>query len=516
MMKTNNSNTRPAASGRPPIVVVMGHIDHGKSTLLDFIRHTKVVEGEAGGITQHLGAYEVLIPTPAKGGVGTPTKASGKITFLDTPGHEAFSAIRERGAIIADLAILIVSAEEGVKAQTLEALKAITEAGKPYIVAINKIDRPNANIEKTKQNLAENNILIESYGGQIPSVNISAKTGEGVDELLDLVLLVAELEDLTVPFNSPASGCILEADRDPKVGITATLIVKMGEMKTGDWVVSKNTVTKIKKLENYRGETIKVAPPATPARVYGFAEIPPVGETFQTFSDKKAAETAAETNHLEASLPSGSEASKSTETIIHLLPVIIKADVAGSLDALRQEVKKITIADAAFHIVSEGLGAISENDVKLAAGSVHALIVGFNVKIEKSAADLAERQEIAIVTNNIIYKLSEWLVEQLESKRPKQTVEVAAGEAKLLKLFNQTKGKQVVGGQVLTGEIKRGREVKIMRRDTEIGRGRITNLEQNKEKVDTVPEGKQFGAVVESKWTLATGDTLQTFDLVNQ
>ncbi len=498
MMKTNETKTRP------PIVVVMGHIDHGKSTLLDFIRQTKVVEGEAGGITQHLGAYEVNKKTD---------QGNKQITFLDTPGHEAFSAIRERGAIIADLAILVVSAEEGVKAQTLEALNSILTAHKPYIVAINKIDRPNANVERTKQSLAENNILVESYGGKIPSVNISAKTGEGIDDLLDLILLVAELEDLNVKATGSAEGYILEADRDPRVGVTATLIVKQGELKTGDFVVNNKQAIKIKKLENYRGEVIKVAGPSTPARVYGFTEIPAVGEMFTTFADKKTAEAAAE-----AAVNSGVEISNSTsETATHLLPIVIKADVAGSLDALRKEVGKIAVADAAFKVVNEGLGAISENDVKLAAGGANqSLIVGFNVKVEKSAADLAERQGIEINTNNIIYKLSEWLTEKLEEKRPKQTVEVAAGEAKLLKIFSQAKDKQVVGGQVMTGELKRGREVKILRRGAEIGRGRITDLEQNKQKVGSVNEGQQFGTVVESKWTLAAGDTLQTFDLVNQ
>ncbi len=497
-------------TNRPPIVVVMGHIDHGKSTLLDFIRHTKVAEGEAGGITQHLGAYEVERGEGLAHRSTAEGKDKKKITFLDTPGHEAFSAIRERGAVIADLAILVVSAEEGVKTQTLEALNSIVSAGKPYIVAINKIDRPNANVERTKQSLAENNILVESYGGKIPSANISAKTGEGVDDLLDLILLVTEMESLTGEDKGPASGYLLEANRDPKVGVTATLIIKNGVLNTGDWVVVGGQAIKIKKLENYRGEMVKSAGLSAPVKVYGFSQIPPVGETFISYADKKKAEEAAE--NYKPIMATGAETLARTTT----LPLIIKADVTGSLDALRKEVLKLEIAGTGFKVVSEGLGAVSENDAKLAMGNANTLIIGFNVKVEKGASDLAERLGLTIEVNNIIYKLSEWLLEKLEELRPKETVEASAGEAKILKFFSQTKDKQVVGGQVMTGELKRGREVKILRRGIEIGRGRITDLEQMKQKSPTVTEGQQFGAVVESKWTIATGDVIQTFDLVSQ
>lgn len=497
-------STPAQISARPPIVVVVGHIDHGKSTLLDFIRQTKVVEGEAGGITQHLGAYEVKRKTSA----GEKT-----ITFLDTPGHESFSAIRERGAVIADLAILVVSAEEGVKAQTLEALNAITAANKPYVVAINKIDRPNANAERTKQSLAENNILVESYGGQIPSVNISAKTGEGVDELLDLVLLQAEMESLTGDKNAPGSGFVLEANRDPRVGVTATLVIKNGEIKTGEWIVIGGEAAKIKKLENYRGETIKTASFSSPVRLFGLAEVPAVGLSFQTFTDKKKAEVAAQ--------ESATQKSESTQTKFgsderFLLPVILKADVVGSLEALKKELKKIETAEAGFNILAESLGAVSENDVKLANGSSQSLILGFNVKVERAAIDLAERLGVIIETNNIIYKLSEWLIETLEKLRPKATVEKAVGEAKVLKLFSKTKDKQVLGGQVITGTMNRGREVKILRRGTEIGRGKITDLEQGKQKSGSVEEGQQFGAVVDAKLTIAVGDVLQTFELASE
>lgn len=482
---------------RPPIVVVVGHIDHGKSTLLDFIRKTNVVAKEAGGITQHLGAYEINKVTPA---------GAKSITFLDTPGHEAFSAIRERGAEIADLAVLVVSAEDGVKAQTVESLKAIETTGKPYIVAINKIDRPNANPEQTKQSLAENNILVETYGGKIPSANISAKTGEGIDELLDLILLQAEVEELTGNPTAPAAGFVLEANRDPRVGVTATLIIKNGTLKTGDFVVIGNESAKIKKLENHLGQAVKTASLSAPVKVYGLTDIPPVGLPFSAYTDKKQAEQAA--GQYQAK-PASESANTNDDK--YRLPVVIKADVAGSLEAVRKELKKLETEAAGFNILAEGLGAIGENDVKLAAGSAQSIIIGFNVKVERSAIDSAERLSITIQTDNIIYKLSEWLTEALEKRRPKQVVEETSGEAKILKLFSKTKNKQVVGGQVNVGALGRGREVKILRRDKEIGRGKITDLEQSKKKTGQVAEGEQFGATVESPLSIAPGDIIQTF-----
>jgi len=486
-------------SARPPVVVILGHVDHGKSTLLDFIRQTKVVESEAGGITQHFGAYEVKRTTPD--GVKS-------ITFLDTPGHEAFSAIRERGTQIADLAILVVSAEDGVKAQTLEAQQAVEAAGRPYLVAINKIDRPNANPERTKQSLAENGILVESYGGKIPSINISAKTGAGIDELLDLILLTAELEHLTGRTDERASGFILETNRDARVGVTATLIIKNGTLALGDFVVAGPTFARVKKLENYHGESIKTATFSAAVKVYGFTELPPVGATFQTFHDKKMAEAAVVETTVE---PAGNENDK-----VFAVPITVKADVAGSLEAMIKEIIRLSSSEATFKITNKGLGSINENDVKLAAGSANSLLIGFNVKVEKAASELAARLGLTIETSNVIYQLTDWLKEQLEQHRPKDTVEKIVGEAKLLKLFNRTKDKQVIGGQVTTGELKRGREVKILRRGTEIERGRITDLEQNKQKVGVVEEGKQFGAVVEAKIGLAPGDVLQTFELVSE
>ncbi len=481
---------------RAPVIVIMGHIDHGKSTLLDYIRKTNVVAGEAGGITQHLGAYEV-------------THNKQKITFLDTPGHEAFSAIRERGAAIADIAVLVVSAEEGVKTQTLEALAAIKAAGRPFVVAINKIDRPNANVERVKQSLAEHGVLVEGYGGNISWVAISAKTGAGIPELLDLLLLTAELENLTGDEKLAGTGLVLEANRDPRVGVTATLLIKNGTVNTGDWVVSGSQAIKIKKLENYLGEMIKSASFSSPVKVYGFTDIPLVGGEFTTYTDKKVAEATA------ANFKIKDISEVSTETTWEL-PLVVKADVSGSLDAVMKEIKKLNRPEAAGKIIASALGTINENDVKSAAGSKNSIILGFNVKADKNALDLAERLGLTIATFDIIYKLSEWLELELESRRPKTQVEVVSGEAKVLKIFSQTRDKQVLGGQVRTGLMNKNRDVNIVRREKIIGRGRLTDLEQAKKKVSEVADGLQFGAVVEAKITIAPGDVLQALELTTQ
>ncbi|HDQ16522.1 MAG TPA: GTP-binding protein, partial [Candidatus Vogelbacteria bacterium] len=267
---------------RPPVVAVLGHVDHGKSSLLDYIRKSNIIDSEHGGITQHLGAYEAIWVNP--------NKIEQKITFLDTPGHESFCSMRKRGVCLSDIAILIVSAEESVKAQTIEAKNSIEENGLPYLVAINKIDRPNANPEKVKQDLAENGIFLESYGGKIPSVNISAKTGEGVDELLDVLFLMAEMEDLKGNPQAPAEGFVLENNLDPKTGISATLVIKNGHLKNGDWLAVAGQAFRIKKIENDQGQIIKKATFSSPVKILGWKELPPIGESFTILKNKKEAE----------------------------------------------------------------------------------------------------------------------------------------------------------------------------------------------------------------------------------
>jgi len=507
-MTIKSSKTEPSIE-RPPVIAIMGHIDHGKSKLLDYIRQTNIVDSESGGITQHTSAYEVIHKN--KDGVDK------KITFLDTPGHAAFETMRERGAVICDIAILIVSAEEGVKAQTIEALHSIQSAQKPFIVAFTKIDKSNADVEKAKQSLAEISILVEGYGGSIPWVAISSKTGEGVPELLDLMLLVAELEELKGETETPARGFVLEAGLDSKVGITATMIIKNGTLKVNDYLVVGGIATKIKRLENFLGQNVTEMTFSSPVKIYGFAKVPEIGAEFTSTPDKKIADDLTVKFHQE--MISG-QMSVKVDSCPHdqiSIPLIIKSDTAGTKQAVEKEIGLLTHERVNFKIIKSEIGAITENDVKLLTNSSEGgLVIGFRVKAEKSALDTAEKFGVAIQTDEVIYKLSEWLQEEMSKRAPKVTTEEIVGRAKILKTFNRTKDKQVIGGSVLTGKISRHDQFKIMRRETEIGRGKISGLQQQKVKTQTVEEGIQFGAEVESKFEIMPSDILEVFELVTK
>jgi translation initiation factor IF-2 len=392
---------------RPPVVVIMGHVDHGKSTLLDYIRKSNIVAGEAGGITQRISAYEVSHPEGKSTSNGAGTDGERKITFLDTPGHEAFSKMRARGATTADIAILVVSAEDSVKTQTLEAYETIIESKIPYIVAINKIDRPNANIEKVKMDLVEKGIYLEGYGGDIPFVPISAKEGTGVNDLLDMIILVADLNSLTGDREALASGVIIEAHRDPKRGISATGIIKNGSVKSGMFIVAGTTIASTRIMENFLGKPIKEATMSSPISLVGFDALPEVGSAFETFKTKKEAEEYIK--EMKELLTTDTRHTDEGITAKKIIPLIIKTDVAGTIEALEKEIAKINTEDIAFRIIGKGVGAINESDLKLAGGGTESVIVGFNVKIDNGARDLNESLKVVIQTFDIIYKLTDWL-----------------------------------------------------------------------------------------------------------
>ncbi len=480
---------------RPPIVVVMGHIDHGKSKLLDYIRNTNVVEKEAGGITQHIGAYEVRVK-------------ERRITFLDTPGHEAFSQMRLRGAKVADVAILVIASDEGIKPQTLEAYEAIKKAGVPFVIALNKIDKPNADPERVKGQLAENQIFTEGYGGKIPTVNISAKIGEGVDELLDIVLLLAEMENLQVNPNENASGIVIEAKLGSRRGISATLLIQNGAMEKGMFVVSGNAIAPVRIFEDFQGKSLEKATFSSPIRIIGFNRMPIVGAEFKTFNSKKEAEEEIKTLGVKTKKTPSVEIKETEEGKI-IIPLIIKADFMGSVEALEQEIKKLNSEKVLINILRKDIGKITEDDIKLASSAKNPAVLGFNVDIDSTARILAERFNIAIFISDIIYKISEWLdgeIKKRESEIPKEEI---IGVAKILKIFSKEKNKQLAGGRVISGKIiSSGYQFKIKRRENEIGGGKIIELQHNKMPVKEIKEGDEFGAMIESKIELAKDDEI--------
>lgn len=483
---------------RPPVVVVMGHIDHGKSTLLDYIRKTNIVAKEAGGITQHLGAYEVV-------------HGSHKITFLDTPGHEAFTSIRQRGSKVADIAILVVSAEDGVKPQTVEALKSILNEKIPYIVAINKIDKPGADVEKTKQSLAENEIYVEGYGGDIPVVPISALKGTGVSDLLDMIMLVADLQDLKADAHAKADGTVIEAGLDNKKGIYATLLIKNGTLSSGMYVVAEDSYAPVRILEDFQGKPIKSATFSSPVRIVGFNKIPTVGASFKILENKKEAEEMAAA----FKPPLKKVSTKRTEGMI-LVPIIIKADAIGSIEGIEHELAKINNLKVGINIISQGIGNINEGDLKIAQSNPEIIILAFNSKPDAKAKSILERSTIRVESFNIIYNLVEFVKNLVISKVPKEYIDEVSGVAKVLAVFSKTKDKQIIGGKVQQGSLLVGSEVKILRRDAEIGRGKIRELQKQKIKTDEVTEGFEFGTMVESKIEIAVGDKIQGFRTIEK
>lgn len=495
---------------RPPVVVVMGHIDHGKSTLLDYIRKSNIVGKEAGGITQHLGAYEVV----HKNSDG----AEKRITFLDTPGHEAFCGVRSRGAKVADIAVLIVSAEDAVMPQTLEALECIKKDNMPYIIAINKIDTPKANIEGTKNSLVENEIYIEGYGGDVPVMEISAKEGTGVDELLDIILVYSEVQGLKADPKEHASGFVIEADKDKNKGVSATLVVKNGTLSQGQFVACRVAYSPVRIFEDHNGNAIKEATFSTPIHVYGWSDFPVVGAEFFSFDTKKEAEAYVESGKKEIATEEKQleKVSVSEKSDTFTIPLIIRADTHGSIEAIEHELEKIKPENAEIRVIKSATGNIGELDIKIASGHESSIVLGFGIDIDKQAALMTERLGVTVKTFNIIYDLIDWIKEEIETKRPKIEVEEIHGKAKILRSFSKTNKIQVLGGRVEEGVIKNKREVKILRRDEEIGRGILKELQASKAQVEEVKEGTEFGMSLETKVEVVPGDHIEIFEMVKK
>ncbi len=495
--QTEQTNTIP----RPPVVAIMGHVDHGKSTLLDYIQKTNIVAGEAGGITQHLSAYEVELDE------------GKKITFIDTPGHAAFDNMRDRGGAVADIAILIISAEDGVKPQTKHAIEVIQKHKIPFLVAINKIDKPNADPEMVKMNLLEEGIYLEGYGGDVPYVEISAKTGQGVDELLQLILLIAEMEEMTGDLSKPATGFVIESKRDPKKGITATLIIKDGKIEKGQFVVIEDTMSSTRMLSDFRGRPIQGAQFSSPIQLSGFDAIPPIGSRFTTFPTKKeASEEVAEFKRMKEELSSVGKMIPEVPEGVALVPIILKTDVAGTAEAIAREIQKKSDDEVIFKIIRSETGSINEFDIKLALTDDRIVIIGFHTTKDPFIRNIHNYERVPVHLFDVIYHLTEWLDELYEERRIKKEVKTIHGSARILKVFSQQKKETLVGGELIDGFLAKGDSFQILRKGEFIQEGNILNLHEGKmdrEKVEGV--GTQCGILLSGKVDVQEGDILESF-----
>ncbi len=482
---------------RPPVVVVLGHVDHGKTSILDFIRKTKVVEKESGGITQHIGAYQI-------------EHAGKMITFVDTPGHEAFSAMRSRGAKVADLAVLVVAADEGVKPQTKEVINLVTHQSLPFVVALNKADKPGIIVEKIKKQLADNGVLAESSGGKVPMILTSAKTGAGIDELLEMILLLAEMEELKADFSVSASGVVIESFLDSKRGPTATLLVRQGVLFSKDAIAAESTFGSIKTMEDFVGRAIEKAEPSTPVRVTGFFGVPPVGEEWQVMENPEAAKArASQKGEIE-------KKKREPAQILDIKPgqkvfnLILKADVFGSLEALRQTLETIPQEEVVLRVILAEVGEIGEADVKL-ADSAKAKIFGFRVGPTQIASNVAQRQGVRIFSFDVIYELVKAVREQMALMLEPEVVREELGQLKILATFKRDGSRQIFGGRVTKGKAERGNFAEVFRGEEKLGRGKITQLQANKIDVDSCQKDKECGMLFEGEPIVEKGDTLIFF-----
>ena len=487
---------------KPPVVVVLGHVDHGKTKLLDTVRKTNVIAKESGGITQHMGAYQVELP-------GNKEQGTRKITFLDTPGHEAFTAIRSRGAKVADIAVLVVAADESVKPQTKEAISIIKEEKIPFVVAINKIDKETANPQKVKQDLASEEVLVEDWGGSVPVIEISAKEGKGIPELLDMILLLAELEDLKEDTSLPAEGVIIESNLSRGMGYVATALLDKGTLKLGDWVVAGTSIGKIKSLHDFTGKPISEARPAQPVQVSGWQEAPEIGRSFVSAHSKDDAMKLKADNVDLSPLFQFFQAPREEEQNKKILNLVLKSDVPSSLEALDSILRKIKSEEVGYRVVSNDIGPVSENDLKTAIAT-KAQVIGFRVSVDDSAKRLAEREGIKMFTFDIIYELVEYIRSEMSALMTPEIKRTLLGKLKLLAVFK----KDIVGGKVTLGKIARGSVVDILRGANKIGVAKITQLQHNKEDVTEVKEGLEAGLRLDSGNPPAGGLELKVGDVL--
>ena len=496
---------------RPPVVTVMGHVDHGKTSLLDAIRKTKVTEREAGGITQHIGASEVEIDKK-------------KIVFLDTPGHEAFTAMRARGAKVTDIAILVVAADDGVMPQTIEAINHAKAAKVPVIVAINKIDKPGANPDRVKQELADHGVIIEEYGGDVIAVPVSALKGENIDSLLEMILLVAEMEELKANPNREAIGVVVEAKLDKGRGSVATVLIQNGTLRVGDSVVVGNTCGRVRAMINDKGRNVSVAKPSTAIEITGLADVPDAGDQLLAVADDRTAREIVENrkNRIkEEQLKSSQKISldalyqQMQDGQIKELNIILKADVHGSVEAVKQSLQKLSTEKVILRPIHGGVGAITETDVMLASAS-NAIIIGFNVRPTSNASSLAKKEDVDIRTYRIIYNAIEDIEAAMTGMLDPEYKEVDLGKAEVRATFKVPGSGMVAGCYVVEGKILRNASIRLVRDGIVIHEGSIDSLRRFKDDVKEVATGYECGIGLENYNDVKEGDMIEAFQMKEQ
>mgnify|MGYP003616636464 FL=1 len=491
---------------RPPIVTVMGHVDHGKTSLLDSIRNTRVTDREAGGITQHIGASEVTVN-------------GKKVVFLDTPGHEAFTEMRSRGAKVTDIAILVVAADDGIMPQTVEAINHSKAAGVPIIIAINKIDKPSANIERVRQELSEKGLLVEEWGGDVIDVPVSAKTGENIDTLLEMVLLVAEMEELKANPDRNAVGTVIESNLDKGRGPVATVIISNGTLKVGDPIVAGSSYGKVRAMINDKGKRIKKAPPSTPVEILGLNEVPNAGDQFVVLASDKAARTIAEKRKekiRDEQMKASSKISledlfeKMQHGELKELNIIVKADVQGSVEAVRQSIEKLTNEEVSVRVIHGGVGAITESDIMLASAS-NAIVIGFNVRPSTGANTLVEREKVDMRTYRIIYEAIEDIEKAMKGMLDPEYVEEELGKAEIRLPFKVPNAGMVAGSYVISGKILRNAKARLVRDGIVVYDGTIDSLRRFKDDVKEVATGYECGIGLTNFNDIKEGDIIEAY-----
>ncbi len=493
---------------RPPVVTVLGHVDHGKTTLLDRIRKENVVAEESGGITQHIGAYQVVVKVEGR---------DRQITFIDTPGHEAFAKMRAQGAKVTDIAILVVAANDSVKPQTKEALDHIKEAGAPVIVAINKIDLASADPEKVKKDLTEIGLAPEELGGTTPMVEISAKKGKNIKELLEMIVLIAGLEDLKAPYNIPMKGVVIESHMHKGSGALATVLVKQGILNQGDALIAGTIPATARILENEYMKHIKKAQPSEPVRIVGFKEVPLIGTIVEEVKDIKEAReitrSRAEQARREGKV-SGTGLVEAAKSIrkgeMKELKIVLKADVAGSLEALKQSIEALGDEKVGVTIIRAGVGPVNESDIEMATAS-KAVIISFRMPIDRAAQILAKQNSIKISSYEIIYELIDELKAALEGLLEPKIVKEKLGQGKVLKVFFSIRNRKIVGVRITSGQVSKRLKVSIKREKETVGQGEVTSLKIEEKEVDEVKRGAECGIGIETETKIKEGDIIEFY-----